>query len=149
MDAGKQRVAINDERQCLNDAAIWIRLHRGCQFDDCWPRHQAISVKHDHVSIAAAPAGDEVFNIARLTAGVFFSSAVVNPRLWAKSPANAEKRPLLGDPYVWIGGVGEKKPIKVLPKASRLNIFINGLKRGKHPTWRFIIDRHNNSSLFD
>src|ERR1700722_11060778 len=60
LQAREHRVAVDDERQTLDDSGVWVRLHRRRQAYDRFPGHQTIGVKYDHVRVMAAPMGDEI-----------------------------------------------------------------------------------------
>ena len=68
LQAREHRVAVDDQRQALDDAGVGVRLHRRRQTDDRFARHQAVGVEHDHVRVMAAPMGDEIGDVAGLAA---------------------------------------------------------------------------------
>ena len=57
------------------------------------PGHQAVGVEHDHVAVGAAPAGDEVLDVAGLALHVAQAAPVVDPlRTRARPGAAAARR---------------------------------------------------------
>ena len=145
LDAGKHRVAIDDERQSLNDAGIGIGFHGSCERDNGMSRHQTVSIEHHHMRISAAPAGDKVANIASLARGVFRTMAIKDARAITKARTHRQKSALFGNPHIRIGRVGEEEPVEMRTQTRALDIFDHRLHRAEHAAWRFIIDRHGDS----
>ncbi len=90
LQAGEHRVAVDDERQALDDAAVRVRLHRRRETDDRVARHDAVGVEHQHVRVVAAPAGDEVGDVAGLAARVLAAPAIIDARV--RQPLRASRR---------------------------------------------------------
>ena len=63
---GEQGVAVDDQRQGLDDAGVGVGLHGGGEPHDGVAAHQAVGVEHDHMLVGAAPAGHEVGDVAGL-----------------------------------------------------------------------------------
>ena len=144
--AREQGVAIDDQRQALNDSGVRIGFHRRREPDDRIRGHQAVGVQDDHLGVGGAPARDEVGDIARLAAHVLSSSAIEQTRR-RKSLAHRQQRPLLGDPDVGIGGVGEKEIVEGIAQARRLDVLINRLHRREHTRRGLVVDRHDDRGL--
>jgi len=66
----EQGVAVQDQGEGLDDAGARIGLHGARQAKDTLARHEAIGVEHDHMLIGAAPARDEIGDIAGLAPGI-------------------------------------------------------------------------------
>ena len=109
----EQRVAVDDERQRLDDAAVGIGLHRGGQAHDARAGHQAVGVEHEHVLVGAAPAGDEILDIAGLAADVALAVAVEDAAPEAQALAQGVEGALLGDPGVGLGRIRQDEEVEV------------------------------------
>ena len=147
LQPGEHRVAVDDQRQALNDAAVRVRLHRRRQADDGLARHQAVGVEHQHVRIVAAPAGDEVGDVAGFAARVLAPPAIVDPRV-RQALAHRDERPLLGDPDVGVGGVGEEEVVERGAEAGALDVFDDRLHRAEDARRRLVVDRHHHGCPF-
>ena len=79
----KERVAIDDERQRLNDACIRISFHRHSQRKNSISRHEAISIQHNHMVVSCTPSHHEVGNIACLAARILCAVAIEDARMGA------------------------------------------------------------------
>ena len=66
LDAGEQRIAVEQHRQGLDQADARMPLHGGGEPHDGVAFHQAVGVEHDHVRVVAAEAGDPLADIAGL-----------------------------------------------------------------------------------
>ena len=75
LEPREQRVAIDDEREGLDDARIRVRLHGFGQADNAWPRQKAVGIEDEHMLVSPAPAADEVLDIAGLAANVSLAVA--------------------------------------------------------------------------
>ena len=143
LHAREHRVAIDDERQRLDDARVGIGLHRVGERDDGVSGHQAVGVEHDHVRVGAAPAGHEIGDIARLAARVFRASSIIDARAGAEPRAHGEKGAFLRDPNIGVGRVRQEEPVEGRARAGRLDILVNRLQGAKHARRRLVIDRHD------
>ena len=105
--------------------------------------HEAVGVQHHHVFIGAAPACDEIADIAGFPRGVFRAMAVEDPCFGAKRAAQFEQGAFLGDPDVGIGGVRQEKPVEMRAEAGGFDILVDRAQRAEHPRRRLVIDRHD------
>jgi len=142
LEAREHRVAVDDERQALDDAGVGVRLHRRRQAHDRFPRHQAIGVKHDHVRVMAAPMGDEIGDVAGLAAPVLAPSPIIEAGL-RQSRAHRQKRALLGDPDVGVSGVGDEEKVERMRLAGAFDVLEDGLHGAEHARRRLVVDRHH------
>ncbi len=127
----EHRVAVDDQRKALNDAAVRVRLHRRGQPDHGVARHHAVGVEHQHVRISAAPPCDEVGDVAGLAARILAPPAIKDARA-RQTLAHRHERPLLSDPHVGVSRIGEKKVIERQAEAGAFDVFDDGLHRAKH-----------------
>ena len=148
LNAREKRVAVDDERQRLDDAGVGIGLHRRGEADDRAPRHQAVGVEHDHMLIGAAPAADEFGDIARLAARVLLAPAIEDARAGGAEPApQRDEGALLGDPDVGIRRVGEKEPVEIRAEPRRLHILEDRLQRREDAARDLVVDGHHDDAL--
>ncbi len=103
LEAGEQGVAVDDQRQRLDDAGIRVRLHGGGERHDRRSAHQTVGVQDEHVVVAAAPAGDEIADVACFAVMILRPVPVVEPGLGTEPAAQVEIGALLGDPGVGLG----------------------------------------------
>ena len=142
LEAREHRVAVDDERQALDDAGVGVRLHRRRQAHDRVARHHAIGVEHDHMRVMAAPMGDEIGDVAGLAAQVLAPSPVIEARL-RQPRAHRQKRALLGDPDVGVGGVGDEEEVERMGLAGAFDVLEDGLHGAEHARGRLVVDRHH------
>src|SRR5947209_14052342 len=121
LDARKQRVAIDDERQRLDDAGIRIGLHCGGEKHDRAAGHQAVGIEHDHVLVRSAPAGDEVSDVAGLAARVLRPVTIEDARAVRQTRPQGEEGALLRYPYIRIGRVREEEPVEMRAETGALD----------------------------
>ncbi len=144
----EQRVAVDDQRQGLDDPAVGVGLHRGGELHDRRAGHQAVGVEHDHMRIGAAPARNEILDIAGLAARVLLAAPDRRGgRAASKAAPNGDEGALLRDPDVRIGRVGEEEPVEMLAKPGRLHVLVDGLQRREDAARRLIVDRHDDGGL--
>ena len=105
--------------------------------------HQAVGVEHHHMGVGAAPAADEIADIAGLSARVLRAVPIVDPRRPAKPVAQRQIGALLGDPDVRIGRVREEKPVEIFTEARRLDILDHRLECAEDAARRLVVDRHD------
>ena len=149
LNAREEGVAVDDERQRLDDAGVGIRLHRRGEAHDGAPRHQAVGVEHDHMLVGAAPAADEFGDIAGLAARVLLAPPIEDARAGGAEPApQRNEGAFLGDPDVGVRRVGKKEPVEIGPEPRRLHAFENGLKRREDPARDLVVDRHHDDGFF-
>ena len=77
--------------------------------DDAFAGHQAVGVEHQHVIVGAAPARDEIGDVAGLAVMVLRPVAVVDAGVGAEPLAPGEEGALLGDPGVGIGRIRQRR----------------------------------------
>lgn len=143
LDAGEQRVAVDDERQRLDDAGIGIGLHRGRERDDAIARHQAVGIEHEHVRVMPAPSRDEIGDVAGLAVMVLGPVTVIDARFRPEPLAKREKGALFRDPDIGMGRVGQDEIIEGSALPRRLNGFADRGERAEGARGRFIVDRHD------
>ena len=83
--------------------------------------HQAVGVEHEHVLVGAAPAGDEVGDVAGLAVVVLRPVAIIDARVGAEPLAQGQEGALLGDPGVRIGRIRQDEIVEMLAEARRLD----------------------------
>ena len=141
--AGEQRVAVDDQRQRLDDAGVGVVLHRDREPRDGLAGHQAVGVEHQHVIVGAAPAGDEIGDVAGLAMVVLRPVAVVDPGARFELVAPCEKGPLLGDPGVGVGRVGEDEVVEMIAEPGRFDLLAHGFECRESARRRLVVDRHH------
>ena len=142
LEAREHRVAVDDQRQALDDAGVGIRLHGRREAHDRVPRHQAVGVEHDHMRVAAAPMGDEISDVASLAAPILAPPPVIDARL-RQPRAHRQKGALLRDPDVGIGRVGDEKEVERVGLTGALDILEDGLHGAEDARGRLVVDRHH------
>ena len=142
LQAREQRVAVDDERQALDDARVGIGLHRRSQAHDRFARHQAVGVEDDHMRVMAAPMGDEVGDVAGLAAQVLPPPSVIKARMRQARP-HGHERALLRDPDIGVGRVGEQEEVERLNLPGAFDVLENRLHRAEHARGRLVVDRHH------
>ena len=105
--------------------------------------HQAVGVEHQHVVVGAAPAGDEVFDVAGLAAVVLGAVAVEHPRVGPEQFAQPQERALLRDPHVRVGGVRQQEAVEMVAEAEPLHVLIGRLHGAEHAARLLVVDRHD------
>ena len=74
--ACQERLAADEARHGLQETKARFGIHARDHLDQGIGIHQAVSVEHDHVGVAAAPAAHEVFDVAGFAADVLRAAAV-------------------------------------------------------------------------
>ena len=105
--------------------------------------HQAVGVEHHHVLVGAAPARDEIGNVAGLATRILGPVSIENARAVGQTRAQSEEGALLGNPYIGIGRVRQEEPIEMRPEARALDVLEHRLHGGEDSTGRLIVDRHD------
>ena len=146
LHAREHRVAVDDQRQALDDAGVGIGLHRRGEPDDRLAGHHAVGVEHQHVGVAAAPAGDEVGDIAGLAARVLAPAPIVDAR-FRQALAHGQERALLGDPDVGVGRVGQEEIVEGVAETGALDVLEDRLHGAEDPGRRLVVDRHDDGGL--
>jgi hypothetical protein len=142
LHACEQGVAVDDERQGLDDAGVGVGLHGGGEAHDGVAGHQAVGVEHEHVLVGAAPAGHEVGDVAGLAVVVLGPVAIKNPRLGAEPFAQGQKRALLGDPGLRVGRIRQDEIVEMRAEARCFDRLADRLQRREGPRRRLVVDRH-------
>ena len=145
LGAREQGVAVDDQRQGLDDAGVGIGLHGGGESDDAGAGHQAVGVEHEHVVVGAAPAGHEIGDVAGLALEVLGAVPVIDPRQRPELVAQGDERPLLGDPGIRVRGIGQDEIIEMRAEPGRLDGFADRLERREGAGRRLVVDRHDDS----
>ena len=138
----EHRVAVDDERQALDDSGVGVLFHRRRQPHDRFAGHHTVGVEHDHMRVAPAPMADEIGDVAGFAAHILAAAPVIETR--RRQPrAHGEKGALFRDPDIGIGGVGEEEEVERMGLAGALDVLEDGLHGPEHPRGRFVIDRHH------
>ena len=143
LHAGKQRVAVDDQRQRLDDAGIGVGLHALRERHDGVSRHQAVGVQHHHVRISAAPAHDEIGDIAGLARRVLLAVPVIDATIRSQPLTQRDQRALLGDPDVGVRRVGQEEPVEMRAEPRSLDILPDRLQGAEYAAWLLVVDRHH------
>ena len=77
----------------------------GCETHDAFAGHEAVGVEHEHMLVMAAPARDEIGDVAGLAVMVLRPVAIVEAGVRAQALPQGEVGSLLGDPGVRVRGV--------------------------------------------
>ena len=140
LDSRKQGVAVDQDRQRLDETGARILLHRRRQPHDRVAVHQTVGVKHQHGVVSAAKAHHPFRDVARLARDVLAAVAVVNASV-SDRLAQTQVRRLLGEPDRRIGRVAQDKAIEVLEAAGLPHRLEDRLHTRHHATRLFIIGR--------
>ena len=141
--ARKQRVAVDDQRQRLDDAGVGVLLHGEGKARDAFAGHQAVGVEHQHVIVGAAPARDEIGDVAGLAVMVLRPVAVMDAGVGAEVLAPGQEGALLGDPGVRIGRIRQHEIVEMLAEPGRLDLLAHRRERREGAGGRFVVDRHH------
>ena len=102
LETREERVAVDDERQRLDDAGIRIGFHGGGEAHDAVAGHEAVGIEHEHVLVMPAPARHEIGDVAGLAVMVLRPMAIIEPRAGAEALPQGQEGALLRDPGIRI-----------------------------------------------
>ena len=105
--AREHGVAADELGRRLDQADLGIGVHPLDQAHHRAARHQAVGIEDDHVAVGAAPAGDEILDIADLAPQVAQPPTIVDPLRARHGLAQALPGLELGQPDIGVGRVAE------------------------------------------
>ena len=127
----------------MDNARVGVCFHGRGERDNGMAGHQTVGVEHHHMLVVAAPAGDEILDIAGLSIEVPGPVPVEQAAAWAKPFPHGKESLFLGDENFRISRVGEKKPFERAAETARLDLLEHRRDRAKDARRRLIVDWHD------
>ena len=144
--ARKHTRRVNHLRRCLNNARMRIFFHQTHHFRNCFRRHQAVRVQHNHKIVFRAPTVAKILNIAGFPRRILRPPPVIEPDAAVRQPL----QPFLGliphrlffNPYFRIGRIAQNKHIKLAAATKPAQIFADSQKPRHRLRRLLVIYRH-------
>ncbi len=114
LHAGKQRAAVGDGRQRLDQADRRVRCHRRSQPHQRVAGHHAVGVQDQELAVAATPAPHPVGYVAGLALGVLRPPAIEDAGRRAEPVAQRQIMRLLVHPHVGVRRVAEDEDVELI-----------------------------------
>ena len=143
LDTREERVAVDDERQRLDDAGVGIGLHGGGEAHDAVAGHEAVRIEHERVLVMPAPARHEVGDVAGLAVMVLRPMAIIEPCAGAEALPQGQEGALLRDPGIRMRRIGEDEIIEMLAEPGRLDRLVDRLEGCVGAVSLLVVDGHD------
>ena len=145
--ACEQRLAAGQQRQCLDDADIRVRVHQLRQRHQRLAGHDAVRIEHDHVVVSAAPVAHELGDIAGFSPDIVAAPAVEQTAGGAASCHQRRPGRDLCTGNLAIARIGQDVEIEALLGRLLLQRPPYGICGGEHSNRIFIVDRYDDRGL--
>ncbi len=139
--AGKGRHRADQHGARLDDACARVGAHCVAKAREARAGHHAVSVEHDHVRVAAAPAAHEIADVAGLAVLVLGTAAVPDLDRCAEI-AELRQPALLGDPDLGVRGVGQDEDLEGFG-CGRRQVARHRGERREDGARVLVVDRHD------
>src|ERR1700730_18573137 len=140
LQACEEAPSVDDERQGLEQADMWVLLHRGGDAHQDIASHQGVAVQDHHAFIVRAETGDPPANMPSFTRDVV-TPVPVKYLAAVCAPQQREVLRLLIYPDVRIRTIAQDEEVEVRKPAALGDGLIDRLQPRRHSTRRFVIGR--------
>ena len=143
LQPAEQRARADQLRSGLQDAERRVRADHPRQPGQARGIDQAVGVQHDHVIVAAAPAGHEVLQIAGFSCDVAPAPAVPHRHDRGERAAQSVDRCRLTDPGIRVRRIGQYDHLEGAARAEPLQRLAHGLQSRGGAGGVLVVDGHD------
>src|SRR5262245_57309729 len=137
----EQRLPTDHPGNRLHDSGLWMLVHQPYEPDERSSRHDTVGVEHDHVGVVAAPASQEVRDVAALPLDVVPPVPIEHPAESVDRTTRVRPGDLFRDLLFGISGITQDVEVEVIEASSLGKRAVRRLDACEDPADLLVADR--------